>query len=69
MGKKGHLSDFECGMIVGARRAGPSISKTADLIIKIRSLKYKLNQCFRLTPSTIRIILHQHNTVFRSGTC
>ncbi len=27
MGKKGDLSDFECGMIVGARRAGLSISK------------------------------------------
>ncbi len=32
MGKKGDLSDFECGMVVGARRAGPSISKTADLL-------------------------------------
>ncbi len=29
MGKKGDLSDFECGMVVGARRAGLSISKTA----------------------------------------
>ncbi len=28
MGKKGHLSDFERGMVVGARRAGLSISKT-----------------------------------------
>ncbi len=27
MGKKGDLSDFECGMVVGARRAGLSISK------------------------------------------
>ncbi len=32
MGKKGDLSDFECGMFVGARRAGLSISKTADLL-------------------------------------
>ncbi len=32
MGKKGDLSDFECGMLVGARRAGLSISKTADLL-------------------------------------
>ncbi len=32
MGKKGDLSDFEHGMVVGARRAGPSISKTADLL-------------------------------------
>ncbi len=32
MGKKGDLSDFECGMVVGARRAGRSISKTADLL-------------------------------------
>ncbi len=27
-----HLSDFEHGMVVGARRAGLSISKTADLL-------------------------------------
>ncbi len=32
MGKKGDLSNFECGMVVGARRAGLSISKTADLL-------------------------------------
>ncbi len=31
MGNKGDLSDFERGMVVGARRAGLSISKTADL--------------------------------------
>ncbi len=32
MGKKGDLSDFEHGMVVGARRARMSISKTADLL-------------------------------------
>ncbi len=32
MGNKGDLSDFECGMVVGTRRAGLSISKTADLL-------------------------------------
>ncbi len=32
MGKKGDLSDFERGMDVGARRAGLSILKTADLL-------------------------------------
>ncbi len=32
MGKKWDLSDFERGMVVGARRAGPSISKTVDLL-------------------------------------
>ena len=32
MGKKGDLSDFERGMVVGARRAGLSISGTADLL-------------------------------------
>ncbi len=31
MGKKRDLSDFEHGMVVGVRRAGLSISKTADL--------------------------------------
>ncbi len=30
--KKGDLSDFERGMVVGARRADLSISKTADLL-------------------------------------
>ncbi len=30
MGKKGDLSDFERGMVVGARRDGLIISKTAD---------------------------------------
>ena len=32
MGKKADLGDFECGMVVGARRAGLSISETADLL-------------------------------------
>ncbi len=32
MGKKGDLRDFERGMVVGARRAGRSISITADLL-------------------------------------
>ncbi len=32
MGKKGDLSDFEHGVVVGARQADLSISKTADLL-------------------------------------
>lgn len=32
MGKKGDLSDFEHGMVVGGRQAGLSISETADLL-------------------------------------
>ncbi len=32
MGKKEDLSDFERGMVVGARRTGLSISQTADLL-------------------------------------
>ncbi len=32
MGKKGDLSDFERGMVVGARQVYLSISKTADLL-------------------------------------
>ncbi len=31
-GKKGDLSDFERGMVVGVRRTGLSISQTADLL-------------------------------------
>ncbi len=32
-GEEGDLSDFERGMVVGDRRAGLSISKTADLLV------------------------------------
>lgn len=32
MGKKGDVIDFERGMVVSARRAGLSISETADLL-------------------------------------
>ncbi len=32
MGKKGDLSDSESGMVVGARRAGLSMSETTDLL-------------------------------------
>ena len=31
MGNKCDLNDFDCGMIVGARQDGLSISETADL--------------------------------------
>jgi len=32
MGKKGDLSNFERGMVVGARRAGLSITQSAQLL-------------------------------------
>jgi len=32
MGKKVDLSDFKCCMVVGARRAGLSVSETDDLL-------------------------------------
>ncbi len=32
MGKKGDLSDYERGMVVGGRWAGLNFSKTADLL-------------------------------------
>ena len=32
MGKNGDLRDFERGMVVGARRAGLSMSESADLL-------------------------------------
>ncbi len=41
MGKKWYLSDFERGMVVGARRAGLSISKTADLLGFSRTRVYR----------------------------
>jgi len=31
--KKGDLSDFKCGMVVGATRVGLSISERADLLV------------------------------------
>ncbi len=37
MGKNSDLSDFECGIVVGARRTGLSISKTADLLVFSRT--------------------------------
>ena len=37
MGKNGDVSEFERGMVVGARRAGLSISETADLLGFIRT--------------------------------
>lgn len=32
LGKKGNLSDFDCGMVIGARRAGLNSSESADLL-------------------------------------
>ena len=32
MGKKCYVSDFDCGMIVGARQGGLSISEIANLL-------------------------------------
>ncbi len=37
MKKKGDLSDFKCGIIVGARQAGLKISKTSDMWAKMAS--------------------------------
>jgi len=36
MGNKGDISDFECGMVVGARRAGLSFSQSAQLLGLLR---------------------------------
>ncbi len=44
MGKKGDLSDFERGMVVGARGAGLSISKTADLLGFSRTTISRVNR-------------------------
>ncbi len=37
MGTKGDLSDFERGIVVGARRVGLSISETDDLLVFSRT--------------------------------
>ncbi len=44
MGKKGDLTDFEHEMVVGARRADLSISKTADLLGFSRTTEMKLGK-------------------------
>ncbi len=44
MVKKGDLSDFERGMVVGASRAGLSISKTADLLGFSRTTISRVNR-------------------------
>uniref|UniRef100_A0A9J7ZE42 Tc3 transposase DNA binding domain-containing protein n=1 Tax=Cyprinus carpio carpio TaxID=630221 RepID=A0A9J7ZE42_CYPCA len=44
MRKKGDLSDFERGMVVGARRAGLSISKTAELLGFSRTTISRVNR-------------------------
>ena len=45
MGKNGALSDFERGMVVGARRAGLSISETADLLGFSRTTISRVYRC------------------------
>ncbi len=42
MGKKVNLSNFERGMVVDVRRAGLSISKTADLLGFSRTINSKV---------------------------
>ncbi len=58
MGKKEDLSDFERGMVVGARRAGLSISKTVDLLGFSRttiSRIYREESRFLLEHSDVRV--------------
>uniref|UniRef100_A0A9J7YSR6 Tc3 transposase DNA binding domain-containing protein n=1 Tax=Cyprinus carpio carpio TaxID=630221 RepID=A0A9J7YSR6_CYPCA len=54
MGKKGDLSDFERGMVVGARLAGLSISKTADLLRFSRTTISRQQLCGRKCLDDIR---------------
>jgi len=41
IGKKGDLSNFECGMVVGARQAGLSISQSHQLLGFSRTTIYR----------------------------
>ncbi len=43
MGRKWDLSDFEHGMVVGARWAGLIISKTADLLGMGHDFEYSIS--------------------------
>jgi len=43
MGKKGDLSNFEHGMVVGVRRVGLSISQSAQLLKFSRTRAQSLN--------------------------
>ncbi len=53
MGKKEDLSDFERGMVVGARRAGPSISKTADLLRFSRTIISRVYREYPVSGSCV----------------
>jgi len=48
MGKKGDLSNFECGMVVGVRRVGLSISQSAQL------LGFSRTTIFRVTKNDVK---------------
>jgi len=48
MGKKGDLSNFECGMVVGVRRVGLSISQSAQL------LWFSRTTIFRVTKNDLK---------------
>ncbi len=52
MGKKEDLRDFEHGMVVGARRSGLSISKTADLL---RFSRTTISRVYREWPEKEKI--------------
>ena len=60
-GEKSDLSDFDHGMIVGARRAGLSISATAELLGFLRTTVYRVYSEWDREVPVMQITTHYYS--------